>query len=146
MKWGRSKEMKESFNCITHPHATSCSKLSCLSAGMDGEQCSCRRRFIERLTWFYQFFSHSYKHNVRYVSKIRISHTNTDKTVSSNFKGTWFPKDNRCRRTVQSCGCWCELHTQRQSQALILTRAIFYLWHQNTGQIVKCHLVTLWRS
>lgn len=35
MKWGRSNEMKESFNCITHPHATSCSKLSHSSAGMD---------------------------------------------------------------------------------------------------------------
>lgn len=28
MKWSRSNKMKESFNCITHPHSTSCSKLS----------------------------------------------------------------------------------------------------------------------
>lgn len=34
MKWGRSNEMKESFNCVTRPQATSCGKLSRSSAGM----------------------------------------------------------------------------------------------------------------
>lgn len=40
----------------------------------------------------------------------------------------------------------CQLHTQRQSHAQILTRAIHYLWQRKTRQIVKCHLVTFWRS
>ncbi len=35
MKWSRSNKMKESFNCIAHPHSTSCGKLSSSSVGMD---------------------------------------------------------------------------------------------------------------
>lgn len=55
MKWSGSNEMKDSFNCVTHPHSTSCARPSPSPVGMDiGMN---RWRTVWFVEWFYQFFT-----------------------------------------------------------------------------------------
>lgn len=55
MKWSGSNKMKDSFNCVTHPHSTSCARPSPSPIGMDiGMN---RWRTVWFVEWFYQFFT-----------------------------------------------------------------------------------------
>lgn len=159
MKWGRSNDMKESFNCITHPHATSCGKLSRSSAGMDTVM---NRRENNApaddglLNGSCGFICSSLPLcTATNIPKIHISHTNTHEKCFFILQINLVTKrQSMSPYRQQSCkklpSLWwefrCQLHTQRQSRAQILTHAILYLWHQKTRQNLKCHLVTFWRS
>lgn len=163
MKWSRSNKMTETFNCIAHPHTTSCGKLSPSSVGMDVVMNRWRTMLLQKMSrwmvhmgFFYRFStpsSHGYKHS---RPQTHISHTNThthnvfsqtsnkpgyQKTINGPLSSAILRKLSALCREFR-----CQPHTQRQSRAQILTRAIHYLWHQKTRQILKCHLVTFWRS
>lgn len=158
MKWGRSNEMKESFNCITHPHATSCGKLFRSSAGMDIVM---NRRENNApaddglLNGSHGFICsllplRSYKH----PQNTYLTHKHARKVFFHTSNKPGYQKTINVALSsaiLQKLpSLWwefrCQLHTQRQSRAQILTHAILYLWHQKTRQNLKCHLVTFWRS
>lgn len=156
--------MEESFNCITHPHSTSCSKLSCLSAGMDIVMNRTENNAPADdglLNGSHGFISSSLPlhttTNIMWDMYPKcVSQTNTHKNCFFMLQ----KKKPGYQKTINVAlssailqklpSLWwefrCQLHTQRQSRAQILTHAILYLWHQKTRQILKCHLVTFWRS
>lgn len=159
MKWSRSNKKKDSFNCITHPHSTSRLELLSLSAGMDIVKNNAPADDVllnrpPRHNLFLAPRSRRYKHS---HPRIQISHRRT-KCVTR-----WFFRlqtDLAPKKTInvplspailqKLTSLWwefrCQLHAQRQICAQILTRAVLYLWQPKTRQIVKCHLVTFWRS
>lgn len=135
MKWSRSNKMKESFNCITHPHSTSCGELSSSSAGMDIVMNRWRTMLLQMMCWMDHvgFISsslpvqHSYKHC---HPQIQISHTNSLHTLFTLQINLLTRRQSMSPYRQQSCTNWefrCQLHTQRRAQ--IPTRAIHYLWH-----------------
>lgn len=95
MKWSRSEEMKESFNCITHPHFTSCGKQWRSSAGMDVVTNRWRTMLLQTAVYWMAHMVLSGPHSLRHP-QIHILHT---KCVFSNFK---WPEDNQCSFIVSN--------------------------------------------
>lgn len=93
MKWSRSNKMKESFNCITHPHSTSCGELSSSSAGMDIVMNRWRTMVLQMMMcWmdhvgFYQFFAPcSTQLQTQPSSNTDLTHKHTSHTFHTSNK------------------------------------------------------------
>lgn len=145
MKWSRSNKMKESFNCITHPLSTSCGELSSPSAGMDLVMNRWRTILLQMMVcWMVHtgFISCSLP-----VPPLQTQPSpKTDLSHRKCLTHTFFQLQNKpgYQKTIdvplssailhKVPSLWwefrCQLHTQRQSRAQILTRANHYLWHQ----------------
>lgn len=119
MKWSVSNKMKESFNCVTHPHPTSCAQPSPSPVGMDIGMNGWRTVwFVE---WFYQFFAQL---QTQPPSNTVLTHKHTQKdTFRLQMNLAAKRQSMRPYRRRKLPSLWwefrCQQRTQRQRYRLV---------------------------
>lgn len=122
MKWSGSNEMKDSFNCVTHPHSTSCARPSPSPVGMDIGMNRWR-------TVFYQFFT---RLQTQPPSNTVLAHKHAHK---DSFRLQMNPVAKRqsmrpYRRPQTPLALVRVQMSATHPKTKIPTRAIHYLWHR----------------
>lgn len=168
MKWSRSNKMKESFNCVTHPHSTSCGELSKSSAGTDLVMSRPRTMRLQMIHTGFTVSAllsprshpatslHPSPHtDLRHKHTQKVSHTQASNKPGSPKRQSMAPYCGKSSTKSLGCSKSSDVGYTPNDKAqhrywLMLSTICGASKRKNktkkTRQIQKCHLVTFWRS